>query len=199
MTSSLGRTISTLALAAGLSVATAGTAAAEELTVTDGRGDVQVLDMTADGWTAAPGVKNGDVSRAVLRHDDRRIAVRVKFRDLARKGSMSGHVVRVVTDEGVKRDVNIFAGPGMWGGEAMMSRPSGQEVACQVAHKIAYGTNLVTLSFPRTCISDPRWVRLGFGTMWMDGTSTRYYGDDAQIDGELDESRLHLSPRLRRG
>lgn len=199
MNASLGRTISTLALAAGLSVATAGTAAAEELTVTDGRGDVQVLDMATDGWTPAPAVKNGDVSRAVLRHNDGRISVRVKFRDLARKGSMSGHVVRVVTDEGVKRDVNVFAGPGMWGGEAMMSRPNGQEVACKVDHKIAYGTNVVTLSFPRACVSAPRWVRLGFGTMWMDGTGTHYYGDDAQIDGELDESRLRLSLRLRRG
>lgn len=199
MNASLGRTISTLALAAGLSVATAGTAAAEELTVTDGRGDVQVLDMATDGWTPAPAVKNGDVSRAVLRHNDGRISVRVKFRDLARKGSMSGHVVRVVTDEGVKRDVNIFAGPNMWRGEAMMSRPNGQEVACKVDHKIAYGTNVVTLSFPRACVSAPRWVRLGFGTMWMDGTGTHYYGDDAQIDGELDESRLRLSPRLRRG
>ena len=198
MTISLGRTVSTLAVAAGLALGTAGTAAAAELTVNDARGDVQAFDMTTDEPSAAPAVKNGDITRTVFRHNDRRISVRGKFADLARKGDMNGFVVRIVTNEGVRRDVTVFAAPNMWGGQATMARPSGQEVTCDVDHKIAYDTNVLTVSFPRSCVSDPRWVRLGFGSVRMESAANQYYGDDAQISGHLN-ANFKLSGRIRRG
>lgn len=198
MTISLGRTISTLAVAAGLALGTVGTAAAAELTVKDARGDVSKFDMTTESTTPAPGVKNGDVLRTVFRHNDGRISVRMKFTDLARQGQVLAAGMRVVTNENVKRDVTIMAGPNMWRGQAMMSRPNGNPVVCNIQHKIAYDTNVVTLSFPRSCVSDPRWVRLGAASMWMTA-SNDMYGDDAQISGSLNENNLKLSGRIRRG
>ena len=198
MTISLGRTVSTLAVAAGLALGTAGTAAAAELTVKDARGDMSKFDMTTETTTPAPGVKNGDALRTVFRHNDGRISVRVKFTDLARIGQVNMHGLRVVTNEGVRRDVTVYAGKNMWGGQAEMSRPNGTPVDCNIAHKIDYATNVVTLSFPRTCVSNPRWVRLGFGSVWVKSADTAY-GDDAQISGSLNENNLKLSGRIRRG
>jgi len=199
MTLSLGRTALTLALAAGLTVTTAGTAAAEGLTVRDKRGDVQARDMETDEPVGKAGVANGDIVRTVMRHNDRRISVRIKYADLRKAGDGRGDVVRVVTNEGVRRDVQVFAAPGMWRGEAGMSRPNGKPVDCDVTHKVDYGKNVTTLSFPRTCVSNPRWVRLGVGAMWMKFQAGVYYADDAQLDGRVRANTLELSKRLRRG
>lgn len=195
---SLGRTISTLAVAAGLALGTVGTAAAAELTVKDARGDVSKFAAASETTTPAPGVKNGDVLRTAFRHNDRRISARVKFTELARIGQLGVHGLRLVTNEGVRRDVSILATKNMWRGQAEMSRPNGMPVDCDITHKIDYATNVVTLSFPRACVSDPRWVRLGFGSVWMKSADTAY-GDDAQISGGLNENNLKLSGRIRRG
>lgn len=200
MTLSLGRTALTLALAAGLTFTTAGTASAEGLTVRDARGDVQAHDMQTEEPTGQAGVANGDIVRTVMRHNDRRISVRIKYVDLRKKvGDGRVDVVRVVTNEGVRRDAHVFAGPGMWRGEAGMSRPNGNPVDCGVKHKIDYDKNVTTLSFPRRCVSNPRWVRLGVGAMWMKSQASVYYADDAQIDGRVKANSLELSKRLRRG
>ncbi len=202
MTLSLGRALSTLALAAGLAVSTAGTAAAQTFSVRDAHGDVLAYDASGDAETAgtpAPGVKNGDVWRTVFKHADRRVSARIKFADLRRKGVMSGYIVRVVTNEKVRRDVVIFAGPQQWRGEAQMSRPNGNPVECDVKHAINYDTNVITLSFPRGCVSDPRWVRMGAGSFWMDGAMETAYQDDAQLSGRVRETTVKLSPRIRRG
>lgn len=194
----LGRTLSTVALSAGLAVGTAGTAAAQTLTDVDQRGDVQSFTMESEEPTAAPTVTNGDVLRTVFNHAERRVSLRITYADLRRVGQFRSDSVRVVTDEGARREVSVFAGPGTWRGQADMVRPSGRPVDCDVAHKIDYDRNVVTISFPRTCVGNPLWVRLGMGAVWMDGES-RAYADDAQIDGRINPETLKLSPRLRRG
>jgi hypothetical protein len=187
-----------VALAAGLAVGTAGTAAAQTLTDVDQRGDVQSFTMESEEPAPAPTVANGDVVRTVFNHAERRVSVRVTYADLLRIGQFRSDSLRLVTNEGVRREVSVFAGPGMWRGQADMVRPSGRPVDCDVAHKIDYDRNVVTVSFPRSCVSNPRWVRLGMGAVWMDGES-RAYADDAQIDGRINPENLKLSPRLRRG
>jgi len=202
MTLSLGRALSTVALTAGLTLATAGTAAAETYAALDAHGDVLAYDASGDpeaAGTPAPGVKNGDVWRTVFKHADRRVSVRIKFADLRRKGVMSGFVVRVATNEKVRRDVVVFAGPKQWRGQAQMMRPNGNPVDCAVKHNINYDTNVVTMSFPRTCVSEPRWVRMGAGSFWMDGASNTAYQDDAQLSGRVNQTTVKLSPRIRRG
>jgi hypothetical protein len=198
VTPSTRRATLTLAIAAGLIVASATSASAESLTVTDPRGDLRAYDVENGEPGNAGSVSNGDIVRSVLRHGDTRISVRVKFSELRKIGEFRGDAIRVVTNEGVKRDVSTSAGPGMWSGESDMSRPNGTLVDCAVAHRIDYDRNVVTVSFPRSCVSNPRWVRLGVGAMWMSSGTGMYYVDDAQVDGNVNDS-VRLSPRLSRG
>lgn len=197
MTLSLRRAVTTVAVAAGLTLAAAGPAAAQQITVRDARGDVQASPMEDDhAHEPAPQVANGDVVRTVLRHNKARVVVRVKFADLKRKGAMAGHVVRIATNERMRRDVVVSAGPRMWRGEATMQRPNGQPVRCDVSHAINYDTNVIFVSVPRSCVSNPRWVRLGHGSFWLGGG--KFFADDAQLAHEVRED-VALSPRLRRG
>jgi hypothetical protein len=194
---SLGRSLSIFAVTAGLTVAAAGPATAQSLTHLDQRGDVQSISMESEEQSPAPNVKNGDIVRTAIHHRQHRIAVRIKFAQLRRVG-FRGDFVRVVTNEGVRRDVMAFAGPGMWRGEAEMTRPNGKPVECDIRLGIDYDKNVVTMSFPRKCVSDPRWVRVGVGSFWSKGETEEAYMDDAQRDGKVTEY-LKLSPRLKRG
>jgi hypothetical protein len=203
---SVRRGMITLAVAAGLTIGAAGPASAETLTVRDARGDVMSFKMSDMGddpeaepqMTLRPNVANGDVLRTVFRHTSDRVAVRVTFAELKRAGEFRGDFVRVVTNEGVRRNVSIYAGRGMWKGEAEMTRPNDTTVRCAVRHKIDYDTNVVTVSFPRTCVSNPRWVRLGLGSMWVRSDMEEFFMDDAQLKAEVKDD-LKLSPRIRRG
>jgi hypothetical protein len=197
MTLSLGRALSTLALTVGLAVATAGSASAEDLAVKDAKGDLVSFDMETETTTPAPEVKDADILRTVLRHNARRIVVRVKYAELRHRGQLFSQGIRIVTNEGVRREASIYAAPHMWRGQSDMGRPNGNPVDCAIKHAINYDTNVVTLSFPRSCVSDPRWVRLGVGAFWMDGQSNVYV-DDALISGHINENNLKLSPRLRK-
>lgn len=201
MSISLGRTIATLAVAAGLAVGTAGVASAQTLSVADAAGDVQSVDLTSNQPTVTPQptVTNGDIVNTVFTHSLRRINVTVQFADLQKVGVFRGDFLEVKTNEGVRRDVLLFAAKGHWRGRMMMVRRDGTQVHCRLDHSIDYDSNIVTLGFPRGCVSKPRWVKLGLGSVWADDKTM--YADDSQLTGGLDQSSddLTLSPRLRRG
>ena len=105
--------LATLAVAGLALAATAAPASAQEVTVKDARGDVwgSVDAITA---TPSPAIKEGDISKAVVRHEGDRAQVRIGFAKLARKGAYaqyavkfqgsSGNVVREVLVETSKRD-----------------------------------------------------------------------------------------------
>jgi hypothetical protein len=195
---SLGRSIFTLALAAGLAFGTAAPATAQSLAHVDQRGDLQSFEGESEQPTPAPAMRNGDIVRTAFNHRVHRITVRAKFADLRRAGAFRGDGIRIVTDEGVRREVSLVAYAGAWRGESVMTRPNGKPVDCAITHKIDYDTNVITVGFPRSCVSDPRWVRLGLGSFWADAGG-RVFVDDAQIDGRINQETVRLSPRLRRG
>ena len=67
----------------------------------DPPGDVQAYDLETEEPTGQTGVANGDIVRTVMRHNDRRVSVRIKYVDLRKKvGDGRVDVVRVVTNEG---------------------------------------------------------------------------------------------------
>lgn len=200
MTSTLTRVLTrsgTVAvLAAGLALTSTAAGAATRYD-TDRTDDVSVIQPSADTAVPAPGQVNGDVLRSRMWHSSTRVGVKVVFKDLARTGFLRGDFLRLVTNEGVKRDVSVLAGPGSWAGQAELDRPNGDRVRCSVAHHTDYAANVVTISVPRSCLSNPRWVRMGYGAITSpDGSSM--YVDDALRDGDVAPDNLTLSGRIYR-
>ena len=68
---------------------------------------------------------------------------------------------------------------------------------CSVAHTTDYSANVVTISLPRTCLSSPRLVRIGYGAItFPDGSS--FFLDDALRHGDVDPDTVTLSGRIYR-
>jgi hypothetical protein len=185
------------AAAAALALAPLGAATAQTYHHSDPAKDVasQPVDSTTNASTPAPTTKDPDIVRMTVRHTRQRVNTTVRLRDLARTGSMAMVGLRVRTNEHVHRELDVFSGPGQWGGQAMFSSPT-KSVTCKgVRHHLDYATNVITLSIPSSCLSNPRWVQVGIGAVKLDGKTA--YGDDAQSTKMANS--LHWSPRIHRG
>lgn len=196
MTSRLRRTCAAAVLTL-LAVGQTGPASAQSLVERDAHADVRSFPVDADTSAPEPTVTDGDIESSRLTHGRYRIGVRIKFADLQKTGDNRGHVVQVVTNEGVHRDVVLAVGPNLWRGSSEMDRPSGAKVRCAVRHSIDYTNHVVTIGFPRRCVSNPRWVRLGVGSFSVAGETA--YADDALLANRVRDSSLALSARLKRG
>jgi hypothetical protein len=192
----LTRSATVAVLATGLAL-TSAAAGADTRYDTDRTDDVSVFLPSAETAVPAPGQVNGDVLRARLWHSSTRMGVKVVFKDLARTGALRGDFLRLVTKEGVKREVDVLAAPGSWAGRAEMDRPNGDRVRCAVAHHTDYAADVVTISVPRSCLSNPRWVRMGYGAITSPDGATMYV-DDALRDGDVDPDTVTLSGRIYR-
>jgi hypothetical protein len=202
MAFSPARIAASLLVAAGLTVASVAPASAESLTIRDKRGDVLLVPadaMSLDDARPAPGMAHTDILRTVIRHGDKRVAVRIKLAELRKTRGFRLQGIRVVTNESVRRNIAVGAWPGMARGEADMSRPNGRTVNCDgLNHRIDYSRNVVTVSVPRSCLSNPRWVRVGIGTAWIKDSGDAYV-DEALRAGTVSGYGPKLSPRVRRG
>ncbi len=187
-----------LVTAMALALVPLGAAHAGEYVDTDQRGDVHEFSE-ADDLVPAPAVVNGDVVRSRVAHTSRSVALRVKFRELTRSGQFRFDFIRLVTNEGVRRDVHVQAGgQSSWQGKHEMSKSTGEPVRCRaLSHFIDYDTNVVFIRVPRRCLQNPRWVKVGMGAVWV--RSQHLYVDDAFLDGSVDERNPVLSPRVWRG
>lgn len=125
----------------------------------DGPGDVWRLDLRAEESTMIGDFPRADVVRAVVRHRPHEVFVRMRFVDLRRSGwqefrlgikTRAYHFGAVVVSEQGHR-----AGkPGFWGDDGSTS--------CQgFTGDVGYADEVVTMHIPRSCLHDPRWVRLG--------------------------------------
>lgn len=103
-----------LALAAATLVTTAVTALAPTaahaaaIESADSRGDVVAQSGVKPG-TVDPGRRNGDVTSVRVAHGPRNVVLRLHFAALRQKGSWHRHWFRLVTDEGVRRELAVTA------------------------------------------------------------------------------------------
>lgn len=147
-----------------------------------------------------PTIKNGDIVNANIRHQWRRVLIRVKQRDI-KLNSFRAHFVRIVTNEGQQRYVTLVAAPGQTRPMATIVRAKDEtKVPCRgLWTAYDHGTDMVTVIVPRYCLSYPRWVRVGVGSVIGDGTDTsETLGfDELMLNGTLSDE-LRMSPRIRR-
>ncbi|MGH3330220.1 MAG: hypothetical protein ACRDPJ_02845 [Nocardioidaceae bacterium] len=189
--------VAALATVASLPLA-AGAASAAEVTVTDTRGDMWVTnpDITSDGpaYVKAPRSTYGDFLRTTFAHTDKRVAVRAAFVELERTGGKYYFAMRMRDQDGKRHVVSVEATRNNRAGKALLETPGGREIDCPVARKIDYARNTVTVSFPRACINNPRWLQFTAANM-------RFAGGKGYIDNPHDTKAdpKAWTSRVRRG
>jgi hypothetical protein len=174
------------------------TAQSQTLTDPDAAGDV-VRFGKDERVVAVPERTLNDVSSTRLTHSASRVAIRVEYVDLKKGGDVQGLHIRLVTDEGVRRYLQLVAHPQHWSGETDMYNRRWHSVACGgVRHTIDYKANTMMVSFPRKCAGNPRWVKLRVVAYAQD---RGFYADDALSDNPItaqDDTDLTTSRKVHR-
>ncbi len=161
---------------------------------TDVSGDVVLLHPESDDVKVEGDWTNGDITRLRAAHATHRVKARLKFRDLAKDVDHVRHSLRIRTDEKTF-DVYAFANKGSWAGESLLV--ANREMECRgLQHHIDYAEDTVRVSVPRSCLSRPKWVRVGAGTDSFIDEAEEYRFDDALSTGE--PGLPALGRRLRR-
>ena len=154
----------------GIFLAAAGPAAAEELRRIDASGDVIAVNSGAwqggalESAVAEPAVKDPDFRRVRIAHGERAVAIVLHLRRMlgpydAREDTVDRRWVgRIRTDEHVFRFEGYFldVGKSMWlvrDGEGIWCR--GDSVT------LRYAERYIAFRWPRACLGDPTWVRVG--------------------------------------
>jgi hypothetical protein len=200
----LVRTSLVTAAAAALAIVPLTAANAQTWRHTDATGDVQSVAGDADTPTPAPDAVDPDATSVRVSHGPRKVTVRTQFQDLAKASdSFYAFLLQVRTNERVHRQLEVDAGPGMWHGQVTFSSPR-KVLHCRgLARSIDYTANTVTVTIPRSCLSNPRWVQVGDAAVKFTGldatdvTAGTGYVDDA---GSPDVgNNIAWSPRIHRG
>ena len=75
-----------------------------------------------------------------------------------------------------------------------------ERTPCAIYRAINHRTNVIRLGFPRKCLGDPEWVRLGVVSTAQLEVDERFCIDDAMTNGYVPDVRhpasVHLSARL---
>lgn len=138
-------------------------ASAASLSIDDATRDTYLTkyDETTDTSTYEPAGSqvNVDLDGVVVRHTADKVVATASYADLKRTDNRFMYLLRLRTDEGVRRDVTVetlFSG---WRGTVTFGKPNGDNVRCSgLDHAVDYAANTVRVSVPRGCLSKPRYV-----------------------------------------
>lgn len=162
----------------------------------DATRDVALFDpeSRSDTPSPLPANRSTDIVSTVVQHRARRLAVRVELRNTARSGYrfvVAG--LRTPADEHFDILLDYSRRPASGRVEVTGSR--GRPVSCPGrSWSLDPATAHVRVSVPRSCLGDPRWVRVGVGTTAVSRDFDSIRGDDSRRDG-LARNRLVLGPR----
>lgn len=185
------------ALLAGLLAALSPTTAyAATSSTADSRSDVVAQSGASPGRVDA-GRANGDVTSSRVVHGTRAVTLELRFTALRATGAWHRHWFRLVTDEGVRRELAVTASPDAWQGRAQLTGVDRRPEGCVLRSTITYGSGgTVRVVVPRACLSGPAWVRVSAGTVTAAGS--RVWADDARTTGRLLDAPV-FGPRVHRG
>jgi hypothetical protein len=194
----LARPFLVTVVATALVAAGATAAQAQSVSDTDTAGDMVRYEYGTGESVPAPDHVRNDVLRTRLTHSASRVSVRVKYAEMQRVGEVNALYVQMVTNEGVRRWLDLSAGPGEWAGTTAMYRGNEYRVRCAVRHSMDYARNVGVVSFPRRCAGSPRWIKFRVVSLMIEDDGFFYF-DDA-LDGApmLEDSAPAQSRRVYR-
>lgn len=187
---------SAVLMTAALAVPLVPTAAhADKYTHADGAGDVYSSVGQSGTYTPAPDRVIGDVLSSTIQHKRRNVVMRLQYRDLVNDSEYDAHVYLIHTSK-MNRVVNLYASNLVPGGRAVMTKPNGKRVSCHIGRKIDYDLNTATVVVPRSCLGEPRWVKVAMGGVMFTGAGAT---DTTWLDDALSAGTSGVfSPRVRR-
>jgi hypothetical protein len=179
----LSRAIITVAVAAVVPLLPAA-AYADRYTHADPAGDVASTVGQSDTYTPAPERVEGDVISSTVKHGARTVVMTLVYRDLSDSAEVDGHVYFVHTSK-MNRVVRLYANSTNPGGKAVLTKANGKKVSCHVRRHIDYNLNTAKVIVPRSCLGQPRWVKVGMGSVMFSaaGASGPVWIDDALSTG----------------
>jgi hypothetical protein len=201
----LTRAAITLSVTVGATVGLAPSAYAEKVVHVDASADV-----ISWGWddetqteTTMPALlaKNGDILRTVVQHRLRKVILTTSYAEL-RRVDPATHFVSIVTNESIRRHVEVTPTAAHPQGRVLFSTGFGRAVRCTgLERHIDYLANTLRVVIPRSCLSAPRWVRAGFGAMRTRDTdlTSQIFVDDANLQGAVGSAHPTFGVRVRRG
>ena len=190
----LSRSLVAVAVAAVVPLLPAA-AYADRHTVTDAAGDVASTVGQSDTYTPAPDRVEGDIVSSTVKHGARKVVMTLRYRDLSTSTEVDEHVFFVHTSK-MTRVVRLFANASNPGGKAVLTKAHGKKVRCHVGRRIDYNLNTATVMVPRSCLGQPRWVKVGMGSVLFSdaGPSGQVWIDDALSTGT--DGNAVFSPKV---
>jgi hypothetical protein len=151
--------LATVTTSLGVPAVAAGQAPANTVTLTDPTGDVWSISEGESAPSPASDEPSADVVRAVVTHRRHRVSVRMKFSDL-RRADTAFYGATIVTPRQL-RAAFVMTGPRRWGGRPLLVNGNFAKVRCPgFQHSVDYASEQVTMTLPRACLGNPRWVRV---------------------------------------
>ncbi|KQZ70078.1 hypothetical protein ASD66_10390 [Nocardioides sp. Root151] len=195
-----------LATTVCLTASTAAAAHAEKVVHRDARGDVIRQDYSfeteTETETPVPTVKSSDITSTVVDHRRDNVFVTVRHAELdSHLDLLHGYLFSLVTNERLGRTVVLHVSPSTSRqGEVKLVTQAGRRVTCiGLRGRIDYRANTVRIRVPRSCLSNPRWVRAGIYTFHTGRDWSRAFVDDANLNGRIRNAGPVHGPRVRRG
>lgn len=155
-----------LTLTVGVPVAAQGAV----LNIVDEQGDVRRLSADGSHFVLAEGERRADILSTRIMHTDRALVVTTTLDRLAREGRQIGMSMRIRTNDGTGRFVDLAASRRLgWAGETSISSRRGAVVQCHTGHRIDYANDVLSVRIPRSCLGNPRWVQLTLVSVFFGG------------------------------
>lgn len=185
---SLLLTVSALALVAP-------PAHAERKSYDDVRADMVVREST----DRAPQAKEGDIKRVTTNHQRSRLTVTTKY--VARPDQFVGLRIAVPRRK-FYVSLGFFNFPGMPPGEAIQLTEEGVEepVTCPGLRHVTMPDHAqaVRVRIPRSCLGDPRWVRVGSYAA-SDENGVSYADESRRVGGADEQYKIRVGPKVKPG
>jgi hypothetical protein len=132
---------------------------AAELTLEDAQHDMWVIEEGSTEPDPAPGATVGDFVRTTFRHEDRLIIIKSTFAELKRIGKRFTVWVDIRDQNGTTTTVGVRTSPANRAGRTLLFTSHGQDISCNLRHRVDYARNLVRIVIPRHCLDRPRWLQ----------------------------------------
>ncbi|GAA4101875.1 hypothetical protein ACFFOS_17530 [Nocardioides kongjuensis] len=205
MSISVSRAVPALLLSvliSGGTVALAAPAHADRWTYDDAAGDVThtVETDTSLSIVTAPEQENGDITQVAVDHRRAKLVVDVRTRTRITGSFMAGVGIRT---RGHHFLLMSMRAPGMSSTDLMDFNSDGPSERCPgLKRRLVAAKTAIRFTIPRSCLDDPRWVRVGVTLSTLAMFTGESYDDDGLRTGMTLSSSVGVgagkSPKIRR-